>query len=329
MPVLSILDPSPLFEGRTASDALNETRALARAADEMNYRAFWLQEHHNATSFAGAVPEVQMADIASQTSRLTIGSGGIMLPNYSPLKVAEVGQMLNALYPGRIEIGLGRATGADPRTSAALLGPGAENFPQMLRMLLDWQLDASGVAPMEAGHRASGIAANPPGPNPGVWMLCSSASSAAFAGAMGLRLAFADFLNPGGATAALHAYREAFQPSSFTAQPYSAIGLGVLAAETEAEARHLASTIGAWTLSRGAGHFRRFMNADKATAMLRDAPLAPPSKAIVGTGEQVAEALNTAAVEAGADELILLTIAETIDARINSYRLIDAAMSSR
>ena len=328
MPVLSILDPSPLFEGRTASDALNETRALASAADTMNYRAYWLQEHHNATSFAGAVPEVQIADIASRTKRLIIGSGGIMLPNYSPLKVAETGQMLSALYPGRIELGLGRATGADPRTSAALLGPGAENFPQMLRMLLDWWLDASGAAPLEAGHRANGIAANPPGPHPGVWMLCSSASSAAFAGAMGLRLAFADFLNPGGAAAALHAYREAFQPSPFAAQPYSAIGLGVLAADTEAEARHLASTIAAWTLSRGAGHFRRFMSADKAAAMLRDAPLTSPSRAIVGTGEHVAEALNKAATETGADELVLLTIADTISARIRSYELIDVAMSA-
>lgn len=328
MTVLSILDPSPIFETRTAADALAETRALAAAADSMNYRAYWLQEHHNASSFAGAVPEVQIADIASRTRRITVGSGGIMLPNYSPLKIAETGQMLNALYPGRIEIGLGRATGADPHASAALLGPGGEAFPQMLRLLLDWHLDASGEKPMPDGHRATGIAANPPGPKPGIWILCSSPQSAAFAGAMGLNLAFADFLNPGGAKAALTAYREAFQPSEFASAPYCAIGLGALAAETEDQARHLASTVAAWTLSRGAGHFRRFMSADKASAMLKDAPLASPSRAIVGTGSSVAQTLKDTAEGAGADELFLLTIADTVEARINSYRLIAEAMSA-
>ena len=230
-PTLSILDPSPIFEGCTAADALNQTRALAAWADTSSYRAYWLQEHHNAASFAGAVPEVQMADLAARTHRITLGSGGIMLPNYSPLKVAEVGQMLAALAPGRIEIGLGRATGADPRASAALLGPGAQNFPQMLRLLMDWQQDASSAAPLPDDHRARAIAANPAGAHPDLWLLCSSPQSAAFAGAMGLKLAFADFLNPGGARAALAAYHEAFTPSPYNAEPYGGIGLVALAAE--------------------------------------------------------------------------------------------------
>lgn len=202
---LSVLDPSPIFKNRSAADALNETRALAQAVDEMGYRAYWVQEHHNAASFAGTTPEILMADLAARTSRITLGSGGIMLPNYSPLKVAEWGSTLSALYPGRIEIGLGRATGADPRTSAALLGPGAQAFPQMLHLLMDWMLDASGDVPLPTDHRAAGIAANPPAQRAGLWMLCSSPESAAFAGAMGLKLAFADFLNPGGAKAALDA----------------------------------------------------------------------------------------------------------------------------
>jgi len=326
-PTLSILDPSPIFEGRIAADALNETRALALATDAMSYRAYWLQEHHNAGSFAGTVPEVQIADLASRTSRIVFGSGGIMLPNYSPLKVAEIGQMLSALYPGRIEIGLGRATGADPRASAALLGPGADNFPQMLRLLLDWLLDASGETPIASDHRANGIAANPPGPKPDMWMLCSSPESAAFAGAMGLKLAFADFLNPGGAAPALKAYREAFTPSPFAAAPYCAIGLVALAADTQDEAEHLSSTIAAWSLSRSAGHFRRYLSADKAREVLSNAPLIPPSRAIIGTGQSVAQALHDTASKAEANELFLLSIADTTADRIKSYRLIDAAMA--
>ncbi len=327
-PVLSILDPSPIFEGRTAADALNETRNLAQAVDQMRYRSYWVQEHHNATSFAGTTPEILMADLASRTSRIALGSGGIMLPNYSPLKVGEWGQTLGQLYPGRIEIGLGRATGADPRASAALLGPGAENFPTMMRMLMDWLLDASGESPLPKEHRARGIAANPAGPHPDLWILCSSPQSAAFAGAMGVKLAFADFLNPGGARAALAAYKQAFQPSPFAAEPYCAIGLGALAADTEAEAKHLASSVAAWSLSRGAGFFRPFQNADKAAQKLADSPLEPPQRSIIGTGKTVAGALHSKAIEAGADELFILTVADTTADRIKSYTLIDQAWAN-
>jgi luciferase family oxidoreductase group 1 len=325
-PTLSILDPSPIFKGRTAADALNETRALAQAADGMAYRAFWVQEHHNASSFAGTTPEVLMADLASRTQRLTLGSGGIMLPNYSPLKVAEWGQALNQLYPGRIEIGLGRATGADPRASAALLGPGGEAFPTMLRMLMDWLLDASDHTPFPDDHRARGIAANPPGPNPGLWMLCSSPASAAFAGQMGLKLAFADFLNPGGAKAALAAYHEAFQPSPFCSSPYAGIGLVALAAETDAEAERLAAPIKAWALGRGTGQFNPYLNVADAEAFLDRAPLEPPQRGVIGSAQSVAQSLLQTARDTRADELFLLTITDNIETRIRSYRLIESAL---
>lgn len=323
---LSILDPSPVFEGRSAAQALDETRALAQAADALSYRSYWVQEHHTAASFAGSVPEVLMADLAARTSRIILGSGGIMLPNYSPLKVAEIGQALNALYPGRIEIGLGRATGADPRASAALLGPGAQTFPTMLRMAMDWWLDASGEQALEADHRAKGIAARPSGPRPDLWMLCSSSESAAFAGQMGLKLAFADFLAPEGAAAALAAYRQAFEPSHFAVQPYAAIGLVALAAETEAEAERLSATVKAWSLSRGAGLFHPYLTADAALAKLEEAPLeAPPNRAVIGRAETVAERLLEKAHKARADELFVLTIAESPEARIASYSLLDQA----
>lgn len=325
-PTLSILDPSPVFQGRTAVDALNESRTLARAADQMRYRAYWVQEHHNAASFAGTTPEILMADLAARTSRITLGSGGIMLPNYSPLKVAEWGQTLSQLYPGRIEIGLGRATGADPRTSAALLGPGAQNFPAMMRMLMDWMLDASGEVPLPADHRARGIAANPPGPGTGLWMLCSSPGSAAYAGQIGLRLAFADFLNPGGAADALAAYHDAFEPSPFCAAPHAAIGLVVVAAETDAEAEQLSAPIRAWALARGSGAFHPYLSTEDALAYLAAAPLASPRRGIVGSATAVAQRLVSIAERAHADELFLLSITDHIGTRIESYRLIEAAI---
>lgn len=325
--MLSILDPSPIFKGRSAADALNETRALAAAADTMSYRSYWVQEHHNASSFAGTTPEILMADLAARTQRITLGSGGIMLPNYSPLKVAEWGQTLNQLYPGRIEIGLGRATGADPRASAALLGPGGENFPTMLRMLMDWMLDASGAVPFPADHRARGIAANPSGDNPGLWMLCSSPGSAAFAGQMGLKLAFADFLNPGGAKDALDAYHQAFEPSPFCAEPYTGIGLVTLAADTDEEATRLAAPIKAWALGRGAGQFHPYLSVADAEAALDAAPLIPPERGIIGSANAVARSLIETATDTGANELFLLTITDSLETRIRSYALIEAAMA--
>ncbi|MEM7493216.1 MAG: MsnO8 family LLM class oxidoreductase [Pseudomonadota bacterium] len=323
---LSILDPSPVFQGRSAANALSETRALAQATDQMRYRSYWVQEHHNAASFAGTAPEVLMADLAAHTQRLSLGSGGIMLPNYSPLKVAELGQTLSALHPGRIEIGLGRATGADPRASAALLGPGAQTFPTMLRLAMDWWLDASDEKEIDADHRATGIAANPPAPRPDLWLLCSSPESAAFAGRMGVKLAYADFLNPDGAVQALRAYREAFDPSPFASDPYCAIGLVALAAQTQAEAERLSSTMLAWSMARQTGQFTPYLMADEATQALRSTgATAIQSHAIIGAAEEVADRLAQKAATANADELFVLTITESLESRIASYALLDEA----
>ncbi|MEO0722608.1 MAG: MsnO8 family LLM class oxidoreductase [Pseudomonadota bacterium] len=331
-PILSVLDPSPVFEGRSATDALNETRALAEAADAMGLRSYWVQEHHNAPSFAGTTPEVLIADLAARTRQIKVGSGGVMLPNYSPLKVAEQFMALEALNPGRIELGLGRATGADPRASAALLGWNADSFPQMLGLLQDWLLDASGEQPLPDGHRAAGIHANPAATRPDLWMLSSSASSAAFAGAMGLKLAFADFLAPGGAVAALQAYREAFKPSAFAAEPWGAIGLVALAAETEAEAHRLAQSGAAWNVARARGAFMPFPPVDQAEALLaaagEDAVAAARSRARVGNEQSVAAGITDLCRQAGADEVFVLTIADSAEARIASYRLLKDALSA-
>ena len=330
-PILSVLDPSPVFEGRTARDALMETRALAEATDKMGYRSYWVQEHHNSASFAGTAPEILIADLATRTEQLKIGSGGVMLPNYSPLKVAEQFALLSALHPGRIELGLGRATGADPRASAALLGPGAQEFPQMLNLLLGWLLDTSDELAIPEGHPAHGIFANPQGQRPDVWMLSSSPQSAAFAGGMGLKLAFADFLSPGGAGAAIAAYRENFRPSPFAARPHAAVGIVALAADTEAEASELAATLQAWSLGLSFRHGAAFQEVSAAKATLAqadtEAVAATRGRAIIGEAEQVATALKHAADTAHADELFILSVAETTKARLHSYELIAGAMA--
>ncbi|MEO0882265.1 MAG: LLM class flavin-dependent oxidoreductase [Pseudomonadota bacterium] len=330
VPKLSVLDPSPIFEGRSAADAFAETRALASAADALGYRSFWVQEHHNSPSFAGTAPEILMADLAARTSRLKIGSGGVMLPNYSPLKVAEQFAALSTLYPDRIELGIGRATGADPRTSAALLGPGASEFPQMLNLLLGWLLDTSGEQAIPDRHPAHGIYANPQGHRPDVWMLSSSVQSAAFAGAMGLKLVFADFLSPGGAKPAIAAYRRSFEPSAFASEPYAGIGLVALAADSQAEAQHLSATLRAWSLGQSFRQGAPFQTVDKAVETLARAPVEAVQKtegrAIVGDVSTVCAKITEVSVENGADEVFLLTVAETTEARVRSYELIADAL---
>ena len=321
-----------MFEGRTGGDAYRDTLQLARRTEELGYRSYWVQEHHNAPCFASVAPEILISALGANTNSIKIGSGGVMLPNYSPLKVAEQFTALSALYPGRVELGLGRATGADPRASAALLGPGANEFPQMLRLLLDWLLDASGEQPMSAQHPARGIQANPVGQRPDCWMLSSSPQSAAFAGQMGLKLAFADFLSPGGAQPALEAYRQAFRPSAFANSPHCAIGLVVLAADTEEQAKHLAKSSIAWNLKRARGEFALFPSVTIAETQLAKATesdlSAASSRALVGSASTVTRDLLELSEKSGADEFFLLTIAETLQARVRSYELIAKAMGT-
>jgi luciferase family oxidoreductase group 1 len=319
-PTLSVLDPSPLFTGQSARAALSQTLRLAEALDGSAYRAFWVQEHHNAASFAGTSPEIMLAALSQRTQYLKLGSGGVMLPNYSPLKIAEQFCTLAALAPGRIELGVGRATGADLRTSAALLGPGADAFPSMFQLLLDWLADAAGEAAIDAAHRARGIHVGAHGNRPDVWMLCSSAQSAAFAGAMGVKLAYADFLSPGGAGDAFTAYRAAFVPSAFTRHPYCAIALVAFAAETTADADRLTAPLQAWRTARLQGEFSPFPLAAE-TAHINQ-PGTHADQAFIGSGREVALQIQALSRKTGADEMFLLTVAESFDDRLRSYTLI-------
>jgi luciferase family oxidoreductase group 1 len=329
-PVLSILDPTPLSAGRTARDAFAESIALAELADAVGYHRLWVQEHHNMATFAGVAPEVLIPVLAGRTSRIRLGSGGVMLPNYAPLKVAEQFCSLAALFPGRIDLGLGRATGADKRTSEALMGPGPLEFPALLNMLLIWLLDATGEQKIPEGHPASGVQARPLGDRPDVWMLSSSEDGTRFAGQMGLSVAFADFLSPGRGVQALKAYRKAFEPSPFAAKPWGALALTVLAAPTEAEAIALDASRRAWAFEMGKGRYwpvPDMVEAEAVAQMLGDTPVMREiaERAIVGTPDQVLRQIDEVAKAAEADEVLLLTMCHDAAARRRSYALLAEA----
>src|SRR5579859_7068162 len=210
---LSVLDQSPIAEGSTGVDALHNTLDLARLADRLGYHRYWVAEHHGGPMLASASPEALIGPIAAATTGIRVGSGGVMLPHYSPFKVAETFTILSALYPGRIDLGLGRAAGTDPLTTFALQRDrrqaSPDDFPQQLAELLGY-LEQT----LPEDHPFARLAPTLPGrPElPSVWLLGSSPQSAIWAAQLGVPYAFADFINPGGAEIAGH-YRERFEPA--------------------------------------------------------------------------------------------------------------------
>src|SRR5580698_8792486 len=227
MTPLSILDLSPTSIGGTQAQGVRDTIEIAKAAERLGYKRIWMAEHHSIPHLSSAAPEILIAAISQVTSTIRLGSGGVMLPNYSPLKVAEVFMELEALAPGRIDLGLGRALGADGITGRALGSQMSDVFPQYFALLSAWLLDASGVEPF-------------PSPHPYLFLLCSSADSARFAGMVGVGMVFAEFIARSDAAPAVAAYREAFQPSVYRSDPFAAVACIALAADTAAEADRLA-----------------------------------------------------------------------------------------
>src|ERR1700759_5500436 len=235
--ILSALDLSPVTGDATQADAVRETIEVARAAERFGYHRLWLAEHHNIDGLGSPAPEILIAAITQVTTTLRLGSGGVMLVNYSPLKVAEVFMELEALAPGRIDLGLGRALGTDARTGGALRSVGSEAFPQYFHLLSTWLLDASGKAPIGDDGPLHDIHANPAGPShPEVFVLCTSEESAIFAGQMGVGMVFAEFIARTEGVAAVAAYRKAFEPSALSAEPWAGIALVAYAAATAEQA---------------------------------------------------------------------------------------------
>src|SRR5689334_8083844 len=240
--VLSVLDQSPIAEGSTGADALRNTLDLAQLADELGYHRYWLAEHHGGPMLAGPSPEALIGPIASATSVIRVGSGGVMLPHYSPFKVAETFSVLAGLYPGRIDLGLGRAAGTDPMTTHALQRDRGhampDDFPQQLAELLAYFEDT--LPPSSPLARlAKVLPGRPETPEP--WLLGSSPQSAVWAGELGLPYAFADFINPNGAEIA-DLYRRRFADGLRLDAPRTAVAVWALAADTDEEARHLATS---------------------------------------------------------------------------------------
>lgn len=333
---LSALDQSPIRKGGTAADAVKETIALAKACERFGYARYWLAEHHNTTSFAGSTPEVLIARVAAETSHIRVGSGGVMLPHYSPLKVAENFRMLETLYPGRVDLAIGRAPGADGRTSIALqAGPQAWDvgvFPQQAALLRHYLEESAGLAAWPADHPYRHIHAAPRGPGmPEMWMLASSVNGAVYAAELGLPLSFAQFISPDASgPEAAELYRKQFKPHAQGDRPRVSVAVFALAAESDEEAERLCATRNLWVMQLLRNQAGPFPSPEEALAYpyaAEDRMLIRgiASRGITGTAERVKLGLERLAAEYGAEEVIVLTITYDFAARARSYELIAAA----
>lgn len=325
---LSVLDQSPVAEGLTAADALRNTLDLARTAERLGYHRYWLAEHHASPALAGAAPEALIGPVALATNHIRVGSGGIMLPHYSPFKVAETFRMLAALAPGRIDLGLGRAPGTDGRTAFALQRDRSrrvpsDDFPQNLAELLAYLGDG-----LPADHPFAPLHETLPGGgggSPDVWLLGSSMDSALWAAEAGLPYCFADFINSDGAEMA-EQYRRRFQPSARLAQPYVMAAVWTIAAPDEAEAHRLAAPATMMFAHLIQGVPIAVPSVDKALTWLAENPHVPRRRrrTVVGTPRQVRDMLGAVRAEYGADELMLINILPEHAPRRRSYELVAA-----
>lgn len=323
LPRLSVLDQSPIPSGSTGSQALANTIELAQLAEGLGYHRYWVAEHHGTPTLAGASPEALIATIAARTSRIRVGSGGVMLPHYSPLKVAETFSILSGLNPGRIDLGIGRASGTNPITTLALqrdrTRAAPDDFPEQLAELIAY-LHGFGEP-----HPFDKIPALPGWPElPELWLLGSSPQSALWAGELGMPYAFADFINPEGRLIA-DLYRERFVPSARLEMPEVCVAVSAICAGTDEEAEQLASSYRALWIQITRGASKEVPSVEDALEFLavqEPAGRRPPRRLLVGSPEKVAAGLREVGAEYGADEVMVVTITHDHRARMRSYELI-------
>jgi luciferase family oxidoreductase group 1 len=324
---LSVLDQSPISEGMAPSEALHNSVDLARHAEALGYTRYWVAEHHGTPMLACNSPEVLIGAIAGATDRIRVGSGGVMLPHYSPLRVAETFSMLSGLHPGRIDLGLGRAPGTDQLTVLALQRDrrqlAADDFREHLAELLGY-LSGSLAADHPFARLASVLPGRPHAPEP--WLLGSSPQSAVWAAELGLSYCFADFINPGGA-AIVEDYRRRFTPSEAEPVPRAAIGIVAICAETDAEAERLAASHRmAFSLLRQ-GRLIPVPTVEQGLRYAESRPSRSSSRRFVlGSPATVRAGIEQAAEEYGVEEVLLLTITYAHEARRRSYELIAEEM---
>ena len=322
MTPLSVLDLSPVIEGSDVSQSLAASLDLARHVERLGFRRYWLAEHHNMPGIASAATAVVIAHVAAGTSTIRVGSGGIMLPNHAPLLIAEQFGTLAALHPGRIDLGIGRAPGTDQVTAHAMrrsMSSGVDNFPQDVVELINY------FAPAEEGQRVRAVPGE--GLNVPVWILGSSTYGAQLAAILGLPYAFASHFSPGELMHALAIYRERFQPSAFLDKPYAMAGLNVVAADTDAEAKRLFTSVQQSFIRLRTGRpgklpppiddIRPLLDGG-ASAMMSHAL----SEAVIGAPATVAAGLEAFIARTGVDEVIVTSQIYDHAARKHSYSIL-------
>ena len=323
---LSILDLVPVRSGATAADAMHEAVDLARMAERLGYTRYWFAEHHGMAGIGSSAPEILIAHIAAATERIHVGSGGIMLPNHAPLRVAEVFHTLQALHPGRIDLGIGRAPGTDPATSRALRPFDADQFPHQVQEML-----ALSTRSFPPDHPFGSVRVIPQDVSlPPIWVLASSGATAAFAGAMGLGYGFARHFSPAPPGPPIRAYRDAFRPSTQFAQPHVILGVAAICAETQQEANFLATSTDLAWVRRNRGQLLPLPSPEEASAYpygLEDRAVIEGNRArqFVGTPGEVAGLIRQIAEEVGADEAMVTTMIYDVEARRRSYEMLASA----
>lgn len=323
---LSVLDQSPIRQDGDPRQALEETIALAQATERLGYTRYWLAEHHGTAGFAGSSPEIMVTRVAAATRHIRVGSGGVMLSHYSPLKVAENFKLLENLYPGRIDLGIGRAPGSDGLTAAALAygsEVGIEYFPTKIADMVAFLDDEIPATKPFRDVRATPAVDQ----SPEVWLLGSSDQSAAYAAHFGLAYSFAHFIAPQVTGPVLKYYRDAFKPSDNLAAPRANAGVFVICADTQEEADYLAASRDLWRLRLNQGQHLPYAHPDEALAYdysAQERRIVEANKAnrFTGTPESLRDQLSAFAEEHGFEELLVLTITHNFETRMRSYQLL-------
>lgn len=324
---ISVLDLIPLAGNASSGEALRNSLDLARLADRLGYRRYWFAEHHNMPTVLSTTPEIMIALAAEATTRIHVGSGGVMLPNHAPLKVAESFKMLHALHPGRIDLGIGRAPGTDPAAAQALRGSRdalrADDFPDRLAELM-----ALGEGPIPSDLPISSVTAMPSdAPLPPVWLLGSSDYSARLAARLGTGFSFAAHFSDYPPEIPMHAYRQGFTPSGALAQPHAILTVSVVCADTDAEAQRLASSLIVAFVRLRTGQRSVLLAPDEALAY----PFTPTERAvadsirplhIVGSPATVKRRIDDLAARTSPDEVMITTFTYGQPERLRSYELV-------
>lgn len=323
---LSVLDQTPIRRGSSAIEALQESVELVRLADSMGYTRFWISEHHNIATLACAAPEVLLARLGASSKNIRLGSGGIMLPNHSALKVAENFRLLEALFPGRIDLGIGRAPGGD-RLTASILNPSNTFDPEeyvtqisALKAFLTEDGIPGGIhEKVKAIPRINSV--------PALWMLTSSGESAYLAAHFGMALSFAQFINPVGGPEAMYQYRKRFKPSEGLREPQGSVGIFAFCSESEEIAARVQSVMDYRLLNLAKGQpdeapsFESIKNYQYSSDELKFVQY-NRQRMVVGTPDKAREKILALARDFGVDEVVIATFADTSEDRLRSYELL-------